>query len=163
LYGGSRNSPRRGHQYTLLSFSGGFKTIKYKFKRFTNSGFAVYAPDFWRKHGLTNQKRMETFSEYREPIGKKLTEIVELIKQELKVDKKYLPLVIQMEDFGCASWPASEMNDFDDWRWVNLKIVSNSKQIMIIGVLEGTFQYTLKRKDWDTKKFICMAKLMVAL
>ena len=71
----------------LLHSSGGFKTIKYKFKRFINSGFSIYAPDFWRKHGLTNLRRTEAFTEYREPVGTELAEIVDLMKQDPKIDK----------------------------------------------------------------------------
>ena len=71
----------------LLHSSGGFKTIKYKFKRFINSGFSIYAPDFWRKHGLTNQRRMETFTEYRDPIGTELEGIFDLMNQDPKIYK----------------------------------------------------------------------------
>ena len=56
------------------------------------------------------------------------------------------------QGFATISFDAFEMNDFDDWRWVNRKIASNSKQRMIFSVLEGAFQYTLKKIDWDTEK-----------
>ena len=51
-----------------LHSSGGFKRIKHLVQRYVDDGFAVYAPDFFTRHGLTPRTRMETFSTYRENI-----------------------------------------------------------------------------------------------
>ncbi|MFL2782893.1 MAG: dienelactone hydrolase family protein [Rhodospirillales bacterium] len=76
-----------------LHTSGGFKPTKknienYKSKVWTDSGYAVYAPDFFKKHGLTPRTRMKTFSSYREDIEKELLAIVKLMKSDKKIDSK---------------------------------------------------------------------------
>ncbi|MEE2661397.1 MAG: dienelactone hydrolase family protein [Pseudomonadota bacterium] len=72
----------------VLHTSGGFKTIKHLIQRHVDAGFAVYAPDFFRRHGLTPRTRMQTFDEHREKIEKELTEIVELMKTDKKISNK---------------------------------------------------------------------------
>ena len=57
-----------------LHSSGGFKRIKHLVQRYIDDGFAVYAPDFFTRHGLTPRTRMETFSTYRENIEGELSD-----------------------------------------------------------------------------------------
>ena len=71
-----------------LHTSGGFRTIGHLIQRYVDAGFAVYAPDFFIKHGITPRSRMTTFDEYREEIEKELSEIVELMKTDPKIAKK---------------------------------------------------------------------------
>ena len=71
----------------LLHTSGGFKTVRKQIPKYIKNGFAVYAPDFFKKHGISSSNRMETFDEYREPIEKELLEIVALMKKDPKIDK----------------------------------------------------------------------------
>ena len=71
-----------------LHTSGGFKTVKNVIRRYVEDGFAVYAPDFFKKHGLTPKTRMETFDRFREDIEKDLSEIVDLMKNDPKVQNK---------------------------------------------------------------------------
>ena len=71
-----------------LHTSGGVKTVKHLIQRYVDDGFAVYAPDFFKRHGLTPKARMETFSTYRENIEEELTEIVDLVKNDPKINKK---------------------------------------------------------------------------
>jgi len=76
-----------------LHTSGGYGPTKkwienFKSQVWTDAGYAVYAPDFFNKHGITPKTRMETFSTYRKEIEKELTEIVELAKSDIKVDGK---------------------------------------------------------------------------
>tara|TARA_B100001123_G_C15151167_1_gene963571 strand:- start:458 stop:1186 length:729 start_codon:yes stop_codon:yes gene_type:complete len=71
----------------LLHTSGGFKTVLKQIPKYIKKGFAVYAPDFFKKHGISSSNRMETFDEYREPIEKELLEIVALMKKDPKIDK----------------------------------------------------------------------------
>ena len=71
-----------------LHTSGGFKTVKHLIQRYVDDGFAVYAPNFFVKHGITLRSRMEIFGRYREDIEKELSEIVDLMKNDPKVDQK---------------------------------------------------------------------------
>jgi carboxymethylenebutenolidase len=71
-----------------LHTSGGFKTVKHLIQRYVDDGFAVYAPDFFKKHGLTPRKRMQTFDRFREDIEKDLSKIVALMKKDPKVQEK---------------------------------------------------------------------------
>ena len=43
----------------LLHTSGGFKTVRYQIPKYVKNGFAVYAPDFFKKHGISSSNRME--------------------------------------------------------------------------------------------------------
>ena len=71
-----------------LHTSGGFKSVKHLIQRYVDDGFAVYAPDFFKRYGLTPRTRMETFDRFREDIEKDLSEIVDLMKNDPKVQKK---------------------------------------------------------------------------
>ena len=71
-----------------LHTSGGFHTVQHLIQRYIDDGFAVYAPDFFTRHGLTPKKRMKTFSKYRENIEQELSEIVALAKNDPKVDSQ---------------------------------------------------------------------------
>jgi len=72
----------------VLHTSGGFKTVKHLTQRYVDDGFVVYAPDFFTKHGLTARSRMDTFDRFREDIEKDLSEVVDLIKKDPKVNIK---------------------------------------------------------------------------
>ena len=73
-----------------LHTSGGFRTVKHLIQRYVDDGFAIYAPDFFSRHGLTPKTRMKTFSTYRENIEKELSEIVQLARNDPKIDSKNL-------------------------------------------------------------------------
>ena len=62
--------------------------MQHLIQRYIDDGFAVYAPDFFTRHGLTPKKRMKTFSKYRENIEQELSEIVALAKNDPKVDSQ---------------------------------------------------------------------------
>lgn len=40
-----------------LHASGGFKSVQYQIAEYTNAGYAAYAPDLLRRHGLTSSNR----------------------------------------------------------------------------------------------------------
>ena len=71
-----------------LHTSGGFKTVKHLIQRYVDDGFAVYAPNFFVKYGITPRSRMETFDRYREDIEKDLSEVVGLMSNDPKVQKE---------------------------------------------------------------------------
>ena len=70
-----------------LHTSGGFKTVKHLIQRYVDDGFAVYTPDFFVKHGITTRSRMDTFDRFREHIEKDLSEIVDLMVNDSKIQK----------------------------------------------------------------------------
>ena len=75
----------------LLHSSGGFKSdyiMNYIGSDYLKNGFAIYAPDFFKRHGITSQTRKKTWTTFREPIEKELSEIVEVAKQDKKIDSK---------------------------------------------------------------------------
>ena len=75
----------------LLHSSGGFKSdymMSYIGSDYLKNGFAIYAPDFFKRHGITSQTRKKTWTTFREPIEKELSEIVEVAKQDIKIDPK---------------------------------------------------------------------------
>jgi len=76
-----------------LHTSGGFKTVKHLIQRYLDDGFAVYAPDFFTKHGITLRSRMDTFGRYRKDIENELTEIVDAIKTDSRLDPKNIVYV----------------------------------------------------------------------
>ncbi|MEK9770162.1 MAG: dienelactone hydrolase family protein, partial [Betaproteobacteria bacterium] len=45
----------------LLHTSGGFKTVKGQIRKYTSAGYAVYVPDFFKRHGITKSNRFETW------------------------------------------------------------------------------------------------------
>ena len=76
-----------------LHTSGGYKPTKkwienFKSKAWNDAGYAVYAPDFFERHGLTPRRRFETFSRYRTEIEKELLDIVKVAKNDPRVDPK---------------------------------------------------------------------------
>jgi dienelactone hydrolase len=75
----------------LLHSSGGFKSdymMSYIGADYLKNGFAIYAPDFFKRHGITSQTRKKTWTTFRELIEKELSEIVEIAKQDKKIDSK---------------------------------------------------------------------------
>ena len=61
----------------LLHSSGGFKSnqmLNYLGDDYIEKGFAIYAPDFFKRHGITTETRKKTWSTFREPIEKELSE-----------------------------------------------------------------------------------------
>jgi dienelactone hydrolase len=62
--------------------------VKHLIQRYVDSGFTVYAPDFFRKHGITLRSRMDTFDLYRENIEKELSQIIDLMRNDPKVEKR---------------------------------------------------------------------------
>ena len=75
----------------LLHSSGGFKSnqmLNYLGDDYIENGFAIYAPDFFKRHGITTETRKKTWTTFREPIEKELSEIVELVKKDTKIDSK---------------------------------------------------------------------------
>ena len=62
--------------------------MNYIGKDYLNAGFALYAPDFFKRHGITTKTRGKTWTTFRKPIEKELSELVELIKKDPKVDAK---------------------------------------------------------------------------
>ena len=87
----------------VLHSSGGMMGTRHVVYDFVDSGFAVYFPDFFERHSITTENRLETFSTYREPIEKELTEIVELMKKTPRSIKIiFLLSAIQTADFGRA-------------------------------------------------------------
>ena len=63
----------------LLHSSGGFKSdyiMDYIGKDYLNEGFALYGPNFFERHGITSKTRKKTWTTFREPIEKELSEIV---------------------------------------------------------------------------------------
>ena len=75
----------------LLHSSGGFKSnqmLNYLGDDYIENGFAIYAPDFFKRHGITTETRKKTWTTFRKPIEKELSEIVELVKKDKKIDSK---------------------------------------------------------------------------
>ena len=75
----------------LLHSSGGFKSdyiMNYIGKDYLDAGFAIYGPNFFKRHGITPKTRKKTWTTFRKPIEKELSEIVELVKKDPKVDPK---------------------------------------------------------------------------
>lgn len=71
-----------------LHTSSGFKSVQHQIAKYTNAGYAVYAPDFFRRHGLTSSNRFETWTTYRTQIEAELLEIIEIIKRDPKADPR---------------------------------------------------------------------------
>ena len=112
----------------LLHTSGGYKTnfyIKDRGEFFLKEGFAIYAPDFFRRHGITPKTRLKTFTKFRKNIEKELLEIVELVKKDPKIDQKmFLQLVFQMVVFGQLTY-------------LQLEKLMPRRVIMVFGSLEA--------------------------
>ena len=72
----------------VLHTAGGFKRIGHLPQRYTNAGYAVYAPDYYTKYGIKARTRMTGFKERREEIQKDLEKLVSLIKKDPNVQKE---------------------------------------------------------------------------
>ena len=70
-----------------LHTAGGLKYFDNIIQKFPDSGFVVYAPDFFTPHGITVRSRGDAFGEYTDDIEDDLLEIIELMKADPKVDK----------------------------------------------------------------------------
>jgi len=69
--------------------SGEFSSKSYISDRgefFLKEGFAIYVPDFFKRHGITSKTRKKTWMAFRKPIEKELSEIIEFIKKDPKID-----------------------------------------------------------------------------
>lgn len=71
-----------------LHTSGGFKTVKRQIPKYTNAGYAVYAPDFFVRHGITYKTRVQTWTTYRTAIEADLIDLIEVVKKDPKADPK---------------------------------------------------------------------------
>ena len=45
-----------------LHTSNGYKTVRKAIKGFTNAGYAVYTPNFFKKHGISHKNRFKTWT-----------------------------------------------------------------------------------------------------
>lgn len=72
----------------VLHTSGGYPSIVNKVKQFTDSGYVVYTPDFFKRHSITTQTRFETWTVHRVEIETELQEIIQLMKSDPRIDSK---------------------------------------------------------------------------
>lgn len=72
----------------LLHTSGGFKTVRHQIPKYLNAGYVVYAPDFFRRHGITKANRFETWTTYRRAIEGDLGEIIAIMRKDARVDPR---------------------------------------------------------------------------
>lgn len=70
----------------LLHTSGGYKSVTTKIKPYTDAGYVVYTPDFFKRYGITTTTRFQTWTHYRNNIERELNEIVHLMKSDERVD-----------------------------------------------------------------------------
>ncbi len=71
-----------------LHSSGGYRTIARKVEAYTAAGYAVYTPDFFKRHGITNQTRFDTWRIYRTDIERELIEVVQRMRADPRIDVK---------------------------------------------------------------------------
>ncbi len=69
-----------------LHSSGGYASVAGKVGGFVDAGYAVFTPDFFKKHGITTATRFDTWGIYRTDIEQELSELVQLMKKDPKVD-----------------------------------------------------------------------------
>ena len=106
-----------------LHTSGGFKTVKRQISKYTNAGYAVYAPDFFRRHGISSSNRFETWTTYRKAIEAELLELIEVIKKDPKADAKNIFAVGFSNGGYWASFLAARKHvnagasHYGVWRW----------------------------------------------
>ena len=106
-----------------LHTSGGFKTVKKQIPKYTNAGYAVYAPDFFRRHGISKSNRFETWTTYRTEIELELLELIEVIKKDPKSDTKNIFAVGFSNGGYWASFLAARKHvnagasHYGVWRW----------------------------------------------
>lgn len=107
----------------VLHTSSGFKTVRRQITRYTNAGYAVYAPDFFRRHGISMRNRFETWTTYKTKIEAELIEIVELMKKDSLVDPKNIFAVGFSNGGYWASFLAARKHvnaaasHYGVWRW----------------------------------------------
>lgn len=107
----------------VLHTSSGFKTVKRQITKYTNAGYVVYAPDFFRRHGISMRNRFETWTTYKTKIARELIEIVELIKKDRLVDSKNIFAVGFSNGGYWASFLAARKHvnaaasHYGVWRW----------------------------------------------
>ena len=70
-----------------LHTAGGLKRFKHLIQRYVDDGFAVYAPDYFTRHDINAGTRRFAFTSHRERIENDLSEIIDLMKQDPKIDK----------------------------------------------------------------------------
>lgn len=71
-----------------LHSSGGYSSVKGKVGQFVSAGYAVYTPDFFKRHSITTATRFDTWGTYRIDIENELNELVDVIKKDPKIDPK---------------------------------------------------------------------------
>lgn len=152
-----------------LHTSGGFRTINHLIQRYVDDGMAVYAPDFFKRHGLTPKTRMKTFSTYRESIEKELSEIVKLAKNDPKIDPKntfavgfsnggfwvcYLTGTSQVNagvsHYGV--WKANFGRSFTNPYPMDYFSKSSSPILALHGDADGTQKMVFVSEAWDSAK-----------
>jgi dienelactone hydrolase len=69
-----------------LHSSGGFESVRRQITKYTDAGYAVYAPDFFRRHGISRRNRFETWTTYRSRIESELLEIIAVIGRDSRAD-----------------------------------------------------------------------------
>jgi dienelactone hydrolase len=69
-----------------LHTSNGYKTVRKSVKGFLDAGYAVYTPNFFKRHGITHKNRFETWTKYRRQIETELIEIVQVAKSDKKTN-----------------------------------------------------------------------------
>lgn len=87
----------------LLHTSGGYKTVKKNVDDYLARGYAIYTPDYYKKHGITKRTRQNGFYEDRESIDKDLVELIAAIKKDPKVDPNNLFAI----GYSAGSFPAA--------------------------------------------------------
>ena len=106
-----------------LHTSGGFRTVKPQISKYTSAGYAVYAPDFFRRHGISKSNRFETWTTYRTAIEGELLELIEVIRKDPKADAKNIFAVGFSNGGYWASFLAAKKHvnagasHYGVWRW----------------------------------------------
>jgi dienelactone hydrolase len=104
-----------------LHTSNGYKTVRKAVKGFIKSGYAVYTPDFFKRHGLNHKNRFKTWTKYRLAIEKELIELVELAKIDPKINAKNIFSVGYSNGGYWASFLAAKKHvnasHYGVWTW----------------------------------------------
>lgn len=72
----------------VLHTSGGYQSINDKVAAYVDAGYAVYTPDFFKRHGLSSKNRYETWTVHRTTIEAEISEIVQLMKSDPRIDAR---------------------------------------------------------------------------
>ena len=149
-----------------LHTSGGFRSISHLFQRYVDDGFAVYVPDFFKRHGITTRNKWETFSTYRKNVEKELSEIVQLMKNNPRIEKKNV-FAVGFSNGGfwvCYLTGNSEVNagvsHYGVWKanWgrkitnpypIKYFSKSSSPILSLHGADDGTQRMNFVQKAWD--------------